>query len=292
MGFLSLVEAILTFAKVPPRQRDDMLSPRNLVRFSTAFVHDVKGDYDPDHNHTPFTTLGHESLVKAIAWYFPRKWPTLFLEPYANKPIGHLHMVYDQENRFGSYLLQQFDIWQYIQMAPERREELERKDRLCHEHNIVFTGADTRTEVVQKVFEAMLAVVEWVMDDLYADGVGNQVVMGMVWEMMDRMPVPDFHYESLVDPSTRLNNHFVTGDRVITYKEDKVRGADGLFRCTVHYKGQPIATGAHPSNSNEAKRVASHEAWKWIHHHRIPLLKPINEGWQRFHDAVERTKRI
>ena len=289
-SFRDFLDTLFQHVLIPDRQRHQLLSdPKNLVRFETAFTHD---SYDSDNNNVVFSMLGHETLVKGICWYFPTTYPSIFMESFATAPMGQLPMYYDQNNRVGAYLIRHFPtLWDFIRMDEITRAELQDNDDLCtRSGKEPMTSKNTKTEVVQKVLEATLAVIEMVTDDRYTIGVGDTLCRDIVWTLMRRIKMPSLYYQDLVDPSTLINNHFNKDPSHPTIRFQKAgkRQDDGLFHVEVFYQQTSIGEGVHVLNDAEAKREAARLAWRWINDNGIEYT--IKDDWKAFHRAIRTIK--
>jgi len=287
--FRDFLETLFQHFLIPDRQRRLLSDPKNLVRFVTAFTHD---SYDSDNNYVVLSMLGHETLVKAICWYFPTTYPTIFLESFATAPMGQLPMYYDQNNKVGAYLIRHFPaLWDFIRIDQTVRLELQENDDLCiRSGKEPMTSKHTKTEIVQKVLEATLAVVETAIDDHYSIGVGDTLCRNIVWTLMRKIKMPSLYYQDLVDPSTLINNHFNKdpGNPKIRFHKGGKRQADGLFHVEVFYQQTAIGEGVHVLNEAEAKREAARIAWRWINDNGIEYT--IKDDWRQFHRAIQTMK--
>ena len=280
--FVDVLDQVMRDAAVPDAQRQDIFrDPRNVIRFSTAFTHE---SYNANHNNVVFKTLGHETLVKAIGWYFPTRYPAVFMESYATGPIGQLHMSYDRDNRFGAFLMARYPIWELIRMDQTVRQQLDDSDAVYRRMGREpASSKGTRAEVCQVVVEAFLAVIEIAMNEHYPFGVGDTLCRDMVWTWMRQIPVPSMFYQDIVDPSTVINDKF---KQYVRFEKTGKRDEDGLFHCTVFYQNRQIAEGVHHLNSDEAKREAARQALKWLSAHHSDKIQ-VNDDWKRFHRALQ-----
>jgi dsRNA-specific ribonuclease len=233
-SFRQLISSILETGEISKRYISELLTPRGLSYFSTAFTHESA---DRDNNYEFLETLGDATLDTCTVWYLAKRFPQIRCKA-GSDIFTKLKITLVQSKNFAS-LADDLGFWEFISMAKNLSEVKDEK-------------------ILEDVFESCFAVIQLLLDDKFGIGVGHVVCYKIIAKILDKKNIR-IVYEDLVDAKTRLKELF---DRMYTkqrYGEFAYYDAGSSpqsHKVEILFGRNPNIIGPHNKNTKSYLRVA------------------------------------
>lgn len=181
-SFREMLEKVISLGMSPEKTRE--IISKGLDRFSTAFTH---SSFDPNHNYEFWETLGDVTLNKCVLWYISRRFPQLN-GPDGSDLLTRLKIKIIKTESF-SAIAKQLDFSRFISI-----DKAEYRTK-------------TEEQVLEDVFEAFTAVLEFTVDERFGEGFGYKVCYTILSTLLDHSAIT-LSYDDIMDYKTRLKELF------------------------------------------------------------------------------------
>jgi len=230
--FTDMIKSVLKRSGLKKKYRNILLTEESLAKFAKAFT---SAEADPENNYEMYELMGDVSAGHFIKWYMIRRFPVLKCAKGV-KVVARLLINYGSKQTFYKFG-ERLGFWEYISASVEER-------------------ARERKSLLEDVFEAFLGVIEETLDEAFATGDDNAMVMpgvgysavyAILKSIFDEMDI-SLKFEDLYDAKTRLKEVFDKHkDRIGTllYEEDPRVEGDQLTtsRCYRVFQCKRIVLG-------------------------------------------------
>ena len=239
------------------------MKDKHISFFYTAF-NDV--NYDMNDNNYALSILGNQTFTKCLLWHFRNKFPFLneeVLTKIANKQV---------ENRsVAKYFDDTYHIWDFISCDNSQREFLKNNPEKIH----------IKLDIIQKVFDALCASVEIILDSHYPIGVGYAHAHQIIVHSLNQMKI-SYKHEDIYDRVGILNDikssvrNKLGGD--IKYEDEEVYlNQEKMYKVSVYfvkYNNKKLIGESTAHVKADAKEAAARQAFDEIQkmgfHYFIP----------------------
>ena len=137
---------------------------------------------DSDVNYEVFEQLGDVTINKFIVWYSYQRFPQLLCKNGV-QVVAKLKIKYMSKDTFCK-IGDNLGFWEYIRASVEERSRNKRA-------------------LLEDTLEAIVGCIEYIINDMTRDGLGNMYVQKMMKSIFDEIPI-DLDYYNLSDPITLL----------------------------------------------------------------------------------------
>lgn len=197
--FKRLIVSLLNKGKLKKRYIRILTTPESMEEFSSAFTSEL---VDEDNNYQVYEQLGDLTGNKFIVWYMYRRFPQLKCAKGV-KVVARLRINYGAKQSF-SDIAKGLGFWPFITATNELRQ---RKMK----------------PLLEDVFEAVLGVIETILDREIKHGIGYALVYRILESIFDKKDI-SLRYDDLYDAKTRLKELFDVYESALgplVYKEGK-----------------------------------------------------------------------
>ena len=192
--FKDFISSLLKLGNVKQKYQNELLTKESMTLFSTAFTHPSA---DLNNNYEILETLGDQTVNKCILWYLPRRFPQINC-PQGKGVLSRLKINLI-ESKFFASLAEPLGFWDFVTSKKE----------FCTSTGTIvkFDNPQEKTKILEDVFEAFFAALEWILDQKFAIGVGYGVCYTIIAKQMDKQKI-SLEYNELYDSVTRLKQTF------------------------------------------------------------------------------------
>lgn len=175
-----------------------MLSPKYFRLYEQSFT---ASSADPIFNYENWEQLGDVTLNKILVWHFFRKFEHL-QNPNGVKNIARLRINYGSKQVLSS-IAESLNFWGFISANEE-------------------TLAKRKIHLLEDVFEAIIGVSEWILDDILGIGNGFEYINEVVISIFEELSISS-DLNVLTDDVTKLKEFFDKNSSLGTllYKDGK-----------------------------------------------------------------------
>ena len=178
--FKNFIGKILKIIKLNKISIAKLTDDESMQIWNQIFTHK---SCDEHYNYEQWELMGDVTANKAIVWYFLRdRFPQLF-NPKGVKVVTRLKIRYVSKKAFSDFA-KVLDFWPFISAEEEVREK-------------------EMKPVLEDVFEAFIAGLEFLIDKKFRKGVGYIACYTLIKKLFDKMDI-SLKYEELYDAITRL----------------------------------------------------------------------------------------
>lgn len=183
-----------------------------LQNFSTAFTHKT---FNQNDNYEFWETLGDATLNKCVLWYISRRFPQLN-GPDGSDILTRLKINIIKTESFSSiaknlHFLSFISINKLNNIAKEELDE---------------------NKMLEDVFEAFTAVLEFTVDRLYGEGIGYTVCYNILSTLLDHKAIA-LSFEDIMDYKTRVKELFDAFKMLGTVQYRIEKMGNGHFKVEV-----------------------------------------------------------
>lgn len=233
---------IYNYTDIPYNCISKLTQPKQMATFQQAFTHP---SYDPNNNYEFLEILGDVTVNKSIVWYLQSRYPHLKNQ----KGVATLSQL--KANLVSSKSLSSFaerlGFWDYIRMSD-------------------VIASRNKKKVLEDVFEAFIASLEMVVDNVYKPFSGYGVCYILISKILDKTHI-SLEATDLKDAKTRIKELFDKNEDYTDLEYVRERNDDGMFVIDVVgvIKGKKYIMGnATGLKAKPVEKNASECAIKWL----------------------------
>lgn len=181
--FKNMIISFLERGKLKPKYINLLTNDENMLLYGQAFTSET---VNAEVNYEVFEQLGDVSANKFIVWYAYKRYPQLFC-PSGVQVVAHLRINYGAKKTFFE-IGQSLGFWSFINASDD---ELSRRKK----------------NLLEDVFEAVIGVTEYILDNKFRPGVGYGIVYDILTNIFDNIEM-SLQYDDLKSSKTRLKEIF------------------------------------------------------------------------------------
>ena len=181
--FKDMIISFLERGNLKAKYIDLLTNDANMVLYAQAFTSDTVNE---DQNYEVFEQLGDVSANKFIVWYSYKRYPQLFC-PSGVPVVAHLRINYGAKKTFFQ-IGETLGFWPFISASVDERSR-------------------KKKDLLEDVFEAILGVTEYILDNRFRPGVGYGILYDILKSIFDNLEM-SLQYDDLKSSKTRLKEIF------------------------------------------------------------------------------------
>jgi dsRNA-specific ribonuclease len=181
--FKEMITSFLNRGNLKAKYINLLTSDENMTLYSQAFTSDT---VNPDNNYEVFEQLGDVSANKFIVWYSYKRYPQLFC-PSGVPVVAHLRINYGAKKTFFK-IGETLGFWNFISASVDERMR-------------------KKKDLLEDVFEAIIGVTEYILDNRFRPGVGYGIIYDIMTNIFNELEM-SLEYEDLKSSKTRLKEIF------------------------------------------------------------------------------------
>jgi len=241
--------------------------------FNTSF-NDVS--YDSNNNNYAMSILGNQTFTKCLLWHFIRKFPSIngeILTKISNKQV--------ETRSVAKYIDEKYNLWDYISISKNQRDYIEANPDKIY----------IKLDIIQKVFDAMCASIEIILDSVYSIGVGFSVVNKLIVYLLSNMKI-SYKHEDIYDRVGILNDLKLTiknrlngevkfeDEEVFTPSGEKMYKVRAFFISRVGKKllGEGLSNLKAEAKETSAKKAFAEIQKMGINYHIPDIFKTLEKS--------------
>jgi dsRNA-specific ribonuclease len=181
--FKEMITSFLQRGNLKAKYINLLTSDDNMTLYSQAFTSDT---INPNDNYEVFEQLGDVSANKFIVWYSYKRYPQLFC-PSGVPVVAHLRINYGAKKTFFA-IGESLGFWPFISATIDERSR-------------------KKKDLLEDVFEAIIGVTEFILDNKYRPGVGYGIIYDILVNIFSTLEM-SLEYDDLKSSKTRLKEIF------------------------------------------------------------------------------------
>jgi len=181
--FKAMITSFLERGNLKAKYINLLTNDANMLLYGQAFVSDTVNEAE---NYEVFEQLGDVSANKFIVWYSYKRYPQLFC-PSGVPVVAHLRINYGAKKTFFQ-IGESLGFWNFISASVDERSR-------------------KKKDLLEDVFEAILGVTEYILDNQFRVGVGYGIIYDILKSIFDNLEM-SLQYDDLKSSKTRLKEIF------------------------------------------------------------------------------------
>jgi dsRNA-specific ribonuclease len=181
--FKAMITSFLERGNLKAKYINLLTSDDNMIMYGQAFTSDT---VNADDNYEVFEQLGDVSANKFIVWYSYKRYPQLFC-PSGVPVVAHLRINYGAKKTFFA-IGESLGFWPFISASVDERSR-------------------KKKDLLEDVFEAIIGVTEYLLDNKYRPGVGYGIIYDILVNVFSNLEM-SLEYDDLKSSKTRLKEIF------------------------------------------------------------------------------------
>ena len=181
--FKEMIHSFLRRGNLKAKYINLLTTNDNMILYGKAFTSDT---VNPDDNYEIFEQLGDVSANKFLVWYSYKRFPQLFC-PAGVKVVAQLRINYGSKKTFFK-IGETLGFWQFISASEDERSR-------------------NKKSLLEDVFEAILGVTEYILDNAFRVGVGYGIVYDILTNIFNDEEM-SLEYDDLKSAKTRIKEFF------------------------------------------------------------------------------------